>query len=55
MSSSMARRVPTLKGSTGRQQGLPDPDGAEWEWYTVLSNSDVMISEVEPVKSSTCC
>ena len=32
-----------------------DPDGAEWEWYTVLSDSDVMIPERDAVKSSTCC
>lgn len=32
-----------------------DPDGAEWEWYTVLSDSDVMIPQLEPVKSSSCC
>ena len=32
-----------------------DPDGAEWEWYTVLADSDVMIPQFEPVKSSSCC
>lgn len=32
-----------------------DPDGAEWEWYTVLADSDVMISQFEPIKSSSCC
>ena len=32
-----------------------DPDGAEWEWYTVLSDSDVMIPQLEPAKSSSCC
>ena len=32
-----------------------DPDGAEWEWYTVLADSDVMISQFEPSKSSSCC
>ena len=32
-----------------------DPDGAEWEWYTVLSDSDVMIPHLEPVKSPSCC
>ena len=32
-----------------------DPDGAEWEWYTVLADSDVMIPELDPVKSSSCC
>lgn len=32
-----------------------DPDGAGWEWYTVLADSDVMIPQVEPIKSSTCC
>lgn len=32
-----------------------DPDGAPWEWYTVLADSDVMIKELEPVKSSSCC
>ena len=32
-----------------------DPDGAEWEWYTVLADSDVMIKGLDPVKSSSCC
>lgn len=32
-----------------------DPDGAEWEWYTVLADSDVMIPQLEPIKSSSCC
>ena len=32
-----------------------DPDGAEWEWYTVLSDSDVMVPQLEPAKSSSCC
>ena len=32
-----------------------DPDGAEWEWYTVLADSDVMIPQFEPIKSSSCC
>ena len=32
-----------------------DPDGAEWEWYTVLADSDVMIPELDSVKSTTCC
>ncbi|MGB7860304.1 MAG: ArsI/CadI family heavy metal resistance metalloenzyme [Acidimicrobiia bacterium] len=32
-----------------------DPDGAPWEWYTVLADSDAMIKELEPVKSSSCC
>lgn len=29
---------------------VTDPDGAEWEWYTVLDDSDTLVKS-----TSTCC
>lgn len=32
-----------------------DPDGAEWEWYTVLSDSNVLTKAPAVAKESACC